>query len=164
MIIIDPTKEKTLTFKVDITGSTDKPFSRIIFLLKDDSSIMFNAIAEEGVVKAKIPPLVLYRDNLVGTAKLELIIGEYYFLPWQGQFELKEETKVEVQLETPDNSKPIISISDEVLEEAKKHKENIIEENIDKPITEKVKKIRIKKEKTKLEEKLTKTFPIRKIF
>ena len=94
MITINPNKSKTLTFKVDITGSSTQPVARLVFPMKNQSAMMFNALIENNIVKVDIPPLNPIYQDMLGEAKLELIVGEFYFSPWEGQFEFKEEPNV----------------------------------------------------------------------
>jgi hypothetical protein len=160
MITINPNKSKTLTFKVDITGSSTQPIARLVFPMKNDSSMMFNALIENNIVKVNIPPLNPVYHDMLGKAKLELIVGEFYFSPWQGEFEFKEEPNVSsAQLE--EEEKPNVSMNNaEIITEVEtKVETKVILEDTPEP---EIKQI-IPKQKSKFEKKLTVKSPIRKI-
>ena len=160
MITINPNKAKTLTFKVDITGSTTPPIARLVFSMKNESSMMFNALIENNIVKVNIPPLTPVYREMLGEAKLELIVGEFYFSPWEGQFEFREEPNVSSAQLEEEEEKPNVSVENteiitekETKVETKVILEDIPEPELPKPV----------KEKSKFEKKLTVKSPIRKI-
>ena len=128
MITINPNKQKTLTFKVDITGSKEIPVARLVFLSTQELSVMFNAMIKDNLIIVNLQPLKPYLGlGLTGDAKLELIIDGYYFTPWNGKIEFKEEPEVaSVTLEETEIEKPSISMveDDDIILEKKKPNNN----------------------------------------
>jgi hypothetical protein len=163
MITINPNKQKTLTFKVDITGSKEVPVARLVFLSTQELSVMFNAMIKDNLIIVDLKPLKPYLGlGLTGDAKLELIIDGYYFTPWNGKIEFKEEPEVaNVTLEETEVEKPSISVveEDDIILEKKKPNDN---KELESVIMEDESPLPVKKRLSKLGKKLTGQSPIRK--
>lgn len=163
MITINPNKQKTLTFKVDIIGSKEIPVARLVFLSTQELSVMFNAMIKENLIIVNLQPLKPYLGlGLTGDAKLELIIDGYYFTPWNGKIEFKEEPEIlNATLDETEIEKPSISVveDDDIILERKKANDN---KELESVIMDVEKSVPTPKRLSKLGKKLTGQSPIRK--
>jgi flagellar biosynthesis GTPase FlhF len=166
MIDLRTNKESELSFRLNIEGTLDEaPRARLIIKLNNQSAIAIDGEVLNDKVKVTIPPLQnsLREDTIGNQAEcfLEIMLGEYYFVPWENTFnfkrpvsvtaeaaeyndlkESKEDTKVSitvddiVEKDSPEKLEEKEEETTEVKEEGKeeeKAEEEKIEENAETP-------------------------------
>jgi len=108
--------DKNNTFECDIQlhgASINNSFARVILESKDISYIFSGSIDGEGHCSVDINKLKnLFKNNDIGTMKLEVIAEDIYFNPWNSEFLIDQSKKAEVVIkEQKEDVKPIINVS-----------------------------------------------------
>jgi hypothetical protein len=91
MIEIDGNKVNTLTFNLNLSGTTKPPKARLMIPVNESVSIAFPAEIKENKAVVEVLPLRKYVDKVyekLENVVLEVIIGETLFYPWTGDFKV----------------------------------------------------------------------------
>ena len=102
MIEIDGNKVNTLSFNLNMSGTTKTPVARLMIPVNEQVTIAFPAEVKEGKAIVEVQPLRKYVDKVydkIEDVVLEVIIGETLFYPWKG--ELKVTNIMIVEAEDP---------------------------------------------------------------
>ena len=102
MIEIDGNKVNTLSFNLNMSGTTKVPIARLMIPVSEQVTITFPAEVKDGKAIVEVLPLRKYVDKVYDKLKdvvLEVIIGETLFYPWKG--ELKVTNIMIVEAEDP---------------------------------------------------------------
>ncbi|MBR9682655.1 MAG: hypothetical protein GOV02_03180 [Candidatus Aenigmarchaeota archaeon] len=104
MLYLNPNKEKTLTFEVQLSGASSSEITGYVRFIVEGVEIGFPAIIKEDEIQAVISPLKNFLKNPLknGTifeANLELYTEEQeYFNAWKGEIEVKMPVMIEAKL------------------------------------------------------------------
>ena len=129
-IKINPNESTELKFQVNVSGSYDTPNPRLVIPITENGiSLVFEGILNDHEVTVDISELLLLTDSTEFNGKLEVIVGENIFVPWEDEITIdkpttvvatsmdiptiKEETKVEVKVVKKPKKKKIIEEDDE---------------------------------------------------
>lgn len=143
MIKLDPSKSIKMKFRLNVTGTTDRPEARII-LRQDESFTGYNAVINNGIIEAVVPANEFHNGDKVSSS-IEVIIGNKIYTPWKSDMMFEEQFKIEVAplIEQEDSSdaggihieqeevtvEPLIEQEEEIVKEIKeKIKINKLEE------------------------------------
>lgn len=143
-IKINPDESTELKFQVNVVGSSDIPNPRLIIPISENGiSLVFEGRLDDHEVTVDISELLTLTDSVNFDGKLEVIVGESIFIPWEDEINIEQPTKV---IATSLTSIPVV---EETKVEAKvvKTKKKVVKEET------KPKKIMKVKKKTKLSEK-----------
>jgi len=145
-IKINPDESTELKFQVNVVGSSDIPNPRLIIPISENGiSLVFEGKLDDNEVTVDISELLTLTDSINFDGKLEVIVGENIFVPWEDEITIEQPTKV---VATSLMSEPI---KEETKVEAKvevvKPKNKTVKEST------KPKKVMKVKKKTKLSEK-----------
>jgi hypothetical protein len=125
-IKINPDESTELKFQVNVVGSSDIPNPRLIIPISENGiSLIFEGKLDDHEVTVDISELLSLTDSVNFDGKLEVIVGENIFVPWEDEITIeqpmkvvatslmtepiKEETKVEatVEVSKPKKKKPV---------------------------------------------------------
>lgn len=102
MIEIDGNKVNTLSFNLNMSGTTKTPVARLMIPVNEQVTIAFPAEVKDGKAIVEVQPLRKFVDKVydkIEDVALEVIIGETLFYPWKG--ELKVTNIMIVEAEDP---------------------------------------------------------------
>ena len=100
MIEIDGNKVNTLSFNINMSGTTKTPIARLMVPMNEQVTIVFPATIKDGKAIVEIQPLRKYVDKVydkIEDVVLEVIIGETLFYPWKGEFKVTNIMIVEAE-------------------------------------------------------------------
>jgi hypothetical protein len=97
MIKIDPSKNTKLTFKVAVSGAKDQPQARLLVTpAGSDSFVGIPAKMIGENTEVDLGPLIKENPDIRNAnARLEIIVGQKLFIPWDSSLKIMEKTKVE---------------------------------------------------------------------
>jgi len=107
--------DKTETFECEVNvknASLKNSIARLI-VESSDLSLVFNGKIEDGKCIVPIKKLKgLLDENSKGNIKLEMIVEDVYFKPWESDFIVEEHTSVKVKVneQKQSSNKPIVEI------------------------------------------------------
>jgi len=133
MISFDPTKNNTLNFKLNILGSDIIPEVHLCIPVSENLvlDIIGEVNSENKAVFRINKDILKYVDEGIYDCKLEVVIGENYYVPWKDKIVLERELKIDAKLENIEEetkNKP-----EEKVNPTKVEVENI-EENVSDPL------------------------------
>lgn len=113
--IVYTDKPTEFDFKVEVEGaSLDDAKARLIIETQKTSFLLEGNVKSDGSAVIEIPKLKgLVEDNISGKMRLEVIVEDAYFQPWEGTYQVAASKKVtvnEVLSEKP-AAKPAMSIT-----------------------------------------------------
>lgn len=94
MIKLDPSKSIKMKFRLNVTGTTDRPEARIL-LRKNESFTGYNAVISNGIIEAVVPANEFANGDKVSSS-IEVIIGNKIYVPWKSEMMFEEQFKIEV--------------------------------------------------------------------
>jgi len=97
MIEINPKESTTLNFKVNVSGSNAIPQPRLIIPISKKVSLVFEGKMVEGEVEVNISELLELTDSKKLKGKLEVIIEDNIFYPWEDIIKIKNTTSVKAE-------------------------------------------------------------------
>ena len=159
MLYLNPSKEKILTFEVELSGANSSEINGFVrFFISEDVQLGFPVVVSENEIQAVIAPLKnlvkkSIKNGTVFEAQLDLYTEDQdYFSPWKGEIEVKMPVTIEAKIagEGSGSRKPeatIKSIS-ESEKNTKLKKEQIVEERLNKYRNIKTSNINPKPEKS----------------
>ena len=123
-IKINPNESTELKFQVNVSGSYDTPNPRLVIPITENGiSLVFEGTLNDHEVTVDISELLSLTDSTEFNGKLEVIVGENIFVPWEDEIVIdkpttvvatsmdtpviKEETKVEVKVKRAKKKKPL---------------------------------------------------------
>lgn len=136
MISIDINETKKLRFKVSLSGVQVQDLKGSMRIMVDNIEYGFPISIDKGDIIVEVSPISKIhskkiKDGSLLDAKLEVIAGDNYLVPWQDKIKvnnpIKVEATVEEVMEEINNIIPKVKVSD-VSEEHIEKKENIIKE------------------------------------
>jgi len=142
MIELDLTKEKTITFDIQVEGIESKSLEGYIRFLVDNIEYGFPAEITNENIYVKIPPLnskigKLLKENDVLNARLDLYGNGYYIPSWSGDIRVKKPVLVEAKLSNENG--PIVKVKSSINNVVKvQEKTKVVKENTKKKLTKKV--------------------------
>jgi hypothetical protein len=111
MIYLNPTKEKVLTFEVELSGASSseiKGYVRFFLDEKNNVQVGFPVSIEDNKIQAVIAPLkkitkTPIKNGMVFEAQLDVYTEDNeYFSPWKGEIEVKMPVTIEAKLANED--------------------------------------------------------------
>lgn len=123
MTKINPDKSTSLKFKIALQGAKEAPQARLIIQPEGSSHFIgIPADINEDMITIKIPARYEHFTFTEASARLEVIVGQDYFVPWRDEFIIEESFKLEVT--------PLTEVKEE-----EKHRVSvtIVEEEVEKP-------------------------------
>ena len=158
-------RENILEFNVDIQGyantsTTKAPKVRMILEQKNMGFCMV-ATKEDKTYSVVIPEMKNIMESGVCEARMEVIIDNKYFVPWESQIEFDREVKVEAAPIIKEELQPVVSVQAQpVIKEIPQPQKRVVkEESPSKPkkkaglqlIVDNKPKKKIKKENTNID-------------
>ena len=159
-------RENVLEFNVEIQGyanpSTTNPPQVRLFLEQKNIGFCMSAKKDDKTYSVVIPEMKNVIESGVCDARMEVIIDNKYFVPWESQIEFDREVKVEAAPIIRDEPQPDVSVQVKpvIKEEPKPEPEKpVIKEEAPKPkkkatlqlIVDNKPKRKIKKENTNID-------------
>jgi len=111
MLYLNPSKEKVLTFEVELSGASASEITGYVRFIVEGVEIGFPAIISDGEIKAVISPLKNFlkkplKNGTMFEAQLDLYTEDQdYFSPWKGEIEVKMPVTIEAKLSTEESKK-----------------------------------------------------------
>lgn len=145
-IKINPDESTELKFQVNVVGSSDLPNPRLIIPISESGvGLVFEGKLDDHEVTVDISDLLELTDSVNFDGRLEVIVGENIFVPWEDEITIEQPLKVSVSsLMDEPTLKEETKV--EATVEVVKPKKKVVKE-------QKKKKIMEVKKKTKLSEK-----------
>lgn len=132
MTKINPDKSTSLKFKIALQGAKEAPSARLIIQPEGSSHFIgIPADINEDMITVKIPARYEHFTFNEAAARLEVIVGQDYFVPWRDDFIIEESFKLEVT--------PLTEASDEETKE--RVSVTIVEEEVEEPAPVEEKKV-----------------------
>ena len=98
MIEINPNEGTILKFEVDVSGSDETPKPRLVIPISDQGvSLTFEGVINDGKVEVNIQELLKLTDSKEFQGKLEVIVEDSIFVPWEENIVIKRPTKVKAK-------------------------------------------------------------------
>jgi hypothetical protein len=161
-------KGKLFKCNIDISGASMKDCHARLLLETDEGIFLYKGkVNSNGVCEVEIPKIKNFEEGVEGKMKLEVIVENTLFNPWESDFVVTASKKVNVQVEDENDLEPVKeSIIDNKMkvsvimddEDEVEYKNNLIKEEVKKEevkevVQEKKEEIKkdIKKEETKVE-------------
>ncbi len=125
MIELKLNKESELSFEINIEGSEETPKARLMLEMEDKMELSIAGVIKEGQVSVVVPSLMDLKEKLSGEnvkGRLEVIVDNNFFIPWEEYFSLKAPITVQAEsaevktLKTPEIK---ISVKSKKFEETK---------------------------------------------
>lgn len=132
MIKLDPSKSIKMKFRLNVTGTTDRPEARIL-LRKNESFTGYNAVISNGIIEAVVPANEFTNGDKVSSS-IEVIIGNKIYVPWKSEMMFEEQFKIEVAplIEQEESESIHIEQEDVTVEPLIEQEEAIVKEIKDK--------------------------------
>lgn len=149
MISININESKRLKFKISVSGVQPQDLKGSLRIMMEKIEYGFPIKIENGNVVVEISPISkIYgkkiKDGSLLDAKLEIIAGDNYLVPWNDKIKLenpiKVEAKIEDVIEELKDIMPKIEVSNISEEETKEKKEIKEDSDINKEIKEDINK------------------------
>ena len=111
MLYLNPSKEKVLTFEVELSGASASEITGYVRFIVEGVEIGFPAVISDGEIKAVISPLKNFlkkplKNGTMFEAQLDLYTEDQdYFSPWKGEIEVKMPVTIEAKLSTEESKK-----------------------------------------------------------
>jgi hypothetical protein len=121
-IEINPNESTIITFEVEVDGSETTPTPRLVVPISESGvSIMFEGQINGDKVEVDIADLLEMTNSTEFQCKLEVVVEDSIFVPWEENIVIKrptqvkaktvksplKESKVKVSAKTKDDPKPI---------------------------------------------------------
>ena len=168
MLYLNPTKEKVLTFEVELSGASSSEINGFVrFFISEEVQLGFPVVVGENQIQAVIAPLKslvkkAVKNGTVFEAQLDLYTEDQdYFSPWKGEIEVKMPVTIEAKITDEDDRSRVsesrrtgvkVKSVSESSDKSNRKKEQIVEEKLSqyrnikttnvKPKTEKKRAIR----------------------
>lgn len=94
MIEINPKENTTLSFEVDVSGTTAPAKPRLIVPLGEGLYLAFEGTVNEGTVEVDIAELLALTDSTEFNAKLEVVVEDSIFTPWEEKLVINKPKEV----------------------------------------------------------------------
>jgi len=94
MLKLDPSKKVKMKFRLNVTGTNEKPEARIM-LKRNESFTGYNAVISNGIIEAVVPANEFSNGDTVSSS-IEIIIGNKLYVPWRSEMMFEEQFKIEV--------------------------------------------------------------------
>ncbi len=98
MIEIDPKQSTILKFEVDVSGSEAIPKPRLVIPISEKGiSLIFEGIINDGKVEVDVSELLQLTDSKKFKGKLEVIVEDSIFVPWEEDIVIKKSAVVKAK-------------------------------------------------------------------
>jgi hypothetical protein len=114
MIEINPKENTTLTFEVDVSGTVATPKPRLLVQLGEGVNLAFEGVVNDGSVDVDIAELLKLTESNEFEAKLEVIVEDCIFVPWEEKIVINKPTIVEAAAVTEKVEKPKVTAKTKV--------------------------------------------------
>lgn len=103
MIEINPNDGTILKFQVDVSGSDETPKPRLVIPISEKGvSLVFEGVMNDGEVEVNIQELLKLTDSKEFQGKLEVVVEDSIFVPWEENIVIKRPTQVKAKtVKTP---------------------------------------------------------------
>jgi len=109
MIEINPKENTTLTFQVDISGTTAAPKPRLIVPLGEGLYLAFEGTVNEGTVEVDIAELLALTEATEFDARLEVVVEDSIFTPWAEKVVINKPKEVKANPVKIEEKKIVVS-------------------------------------------------------
>jgi hypothetical protein len=168
-------KGKLFKCNIDISGASMKDCHARLLLETDENIFLYKGkVNSNGVCEVEIPKIKNFEEGVEGKMKLEVIVENTLFNPWESDFIVTASKKVNVQVEDENDLEPVkesivdnkmkVSVIMDDEDENLEYKNNLIKEEVKKEEVKEVvqeKKEEIKKEEIKKEIKKEETMIVK---
>lgn len=98
MIEISPNESTILKFKVDVEGTEETPQPRLVIpISKKGVSLVFEGNIKKDEVSVDVKELLKLTDSKEFSGKLEVIVEDSFFIPWEDKIVIKKSTTVKAK-------------------------------------------------------------------
>lgn len=92
---INPDESTIIKFEVDVSGSKETPLPRLIIPISENGiGLIFEGKLDNGIVEVDVSELIKLTDSKTFSGKLEVVVEDSIFYPWEDTIQIKEVTKV----------------------------------------------------------------------
>jgi hypothetical protein len=95
---LNPSEGTILKFKIDVSGTTSVPQPRLVIPISDKGiSLVFEGVMNNGSVEVDVAQLLQLTDSTEFQGKLEVVIEDSIFVPWEENIEIESPTVVKAK-------------------------------------------------------------------
>lgn len=105
-------KEELFTAEINVKNASTKNSIARLIIETADINLIFEGKIEDGKCSVPVKKLKnLLDENTKGTAKLEIIVEDTYFVPWKSDCVIEKHTKVEInEVKSTVINKPLVEV------------------------------------------------------
>ena len=108
MIEINPKENTTLSFSVDVSGTTATPRPRLIVPIEEGLYLAFEGKFNEGTVEVDIAGLLEMTKQTSFAAKLEVVVEDSIFTPWEEELVINKPAEVKASTIKVEEKKVVV--------------------------------------------------------
>lgn len=108
MIKVNINESSELSFRLKVEGNATEPKGKLVLKVNPQLELNFVGEVQDSKIVINLPALKEYKEILktnIIESYLEVVIGDNYFVPWEGKLTLEQPIQVQVEAQDEEEDK-----------------------------------------------------------